>query len=132
MTISIRRNQRGFAIGEFRDRYGNPCSIQESSLADEACIWLGINSLMHLTQRHVADLLPLLQHFVATGSLPAPWPALRYEIEVNLARKGAEPVWQKMLDEHGEVCTWDTEEEAQRVLDEEGRGENARVVESAG
>lgn len=87
-------NDRGFLRGEFKDRYGAKCSLQESSLATEACIWLGVNEpeikimgprgwedvpippgalrsgRMHLTQRMVADLLPALKHFVKTGYLP--------------------------------------------------------------
>lgn len=77
-------NDRGFLKGSFKDRYGEECSIQKSSLATEDCIWLGCRhetvdkqgrpcgARMHLTQAMVADLLPLLQHFVETGELPAP------------------------------------------------------------
>lgn len=76
-------NDRGFQRGSFRDRYGADCSIQESSLATEACIWLGcdretvdpatghgIGARMHLTQAMAAELIPLLQYFVETGELP--------------------------------------------------------------
>ena len=34
---------RGFVRGEFTDLYGAKCSIQESSLADEPAIWLGVS-----------------------------------------------------------------------------------------
>ena len=65
---------RGFRRVDFTDRYGAACSLQESSLATEAAIWLGVNdpmaSRMHLTQEQVAELLPLLQHFAETGYLP--------------------------------------------------------------
>lgn len=64
---------RGFGLVEFTDRYGAKCSLQESSLGTEACIWLGVDDAparMHLTQQMVAELLPALQHFVATGLLP--------------------------------------------------------------
>jgi len=37
--------ERGFVRYEFVDRYGEECSLQESSLATEACIWLGCNAL---------------------------------------------------------------------------------------
>jgi hypothetical protein len=76
-------NDRGFQKGKFKDRYGADCSIQESSLATEACIWLGCDhetihgktgercgARMHLTQAMVSELIPLLQHFVDTGELP--------------------------------------------------------------
>lgn len=33
---------RGFAVTEFRDRYGAACNLQQSSLAIEDAIWLGI------------------------------------------------------------------------------------------
>lgn len=33
---------RGFQIVEFKDRYGLDCSIQQSSIATEACLWLGV------------------------------------------------------------------------------------------
>ena len=88
--------QRGFGRFEFVDSYGAQCSIQESS-SDEPRIWLGINrpdvkrltgvpgvgwvdvelpegaevfGRMHLNREHVAELIPMLQHFVDTGRLP--------------------------------------------------------------
>lgn len=41
--IPLTATNRGFAIGEFTDHYGTKCSIQKSSLADESCIWLGVD-----------------------------------------------------------------------------------------
>lgn len=70
--------QRGFAISEFGDLYGQICSLQKSSLADEDAIWLGVstdlegkvvNNRMHLSREMVADLLPDLQRFVETGEI---------------------------------------------------------------
>ena len=94
---------RGFPGVRFSDRYDSPCSVQLSSLATEAALWLGVDdprpavmardaarvgvettetvgwvpypvptevllrTRMHLTQSHVQMLLPLLQHFAATG-----------------------------------------------------------------
>jgi len=37
------KTNRGFDITEFDDLYGASCSLQESSLAEQAAIWLGIN-----------------------------------------------------------------------------------------
>jgi hypothetical protein len=73
---------RGFARAEFDDLYGSKCSIQESSLADQHAIWLGVHepspqyqekksSRMHLNQEQAAQLLPLIERFVKTGGL---WP----------------------------------------------------------
>lgn len=91
---------RGFGIIEFEDFYGAECNIQESSLATENAIWLGVNDAnpqimasktkeggsgwvkyeipkdvllttrMHLTQEQVKELLPILQAFAETGELP--------------------------------------------------------------
>lgn len=76
--MNIERTQRGFAIAKFTDRYGNSCSIQESSIATEACIWLGVDrdandvecpTRMHLTQEMALDLLPLLKQFIEKGGI---------------------------------------------------------------
>jgi hypothetical protein len=108
--MDIGKTERGFRKAEFIDHYGEGCSVQESSLATEAAIWLGIDSpkpqlmardapeewlappddperhngwvqvplpegtlltgRMHLTQEQVRELLPVLEHFAHTGSLP--------------------------------------------------------------
>jgi hypothetical protein len=66
---------RGFALYEFTDRYGKPCSLQRSSIATESCIWLGVDdergARMHLTPEMVKALLPILQHFADTEYLPS-------------------------------------------------------------
>ena len=94
--MEINHTQRGFAIGKFTDRYGNECSLQKSSLAEEDAIWFGVDrprltifenetkgryivtdmpknfdvdSRMHLTQEQVKELLPYLQKFAETGEL---------------------------------------------------------------
>ena len=89
-----KKTPRGFGLFEFTDRYGNGCSLQESSLATERAIWLGIDEAnpsvliegkgwtpvefptdtlfttrMHLTRKDVKKLLPHLQKFVETGEL---------------------------------------------------------------
>lgn len=45
MSESMRRTKtdRGFPVITFTDRYGDQCSIQESSLATEAAIWIGLD-----------------------------------------------------------------------------------------
>lgn len=40
--INWEKTKRGFMIGTFADTYGHKCELQESSLATEDCIWLGI------------------------------------------------------------------------------------------
>lgn len=94
MALTIKHTERGFAISEFKDRYDEKCSIQNSSLATEPCVWLGVhdpyvrqlvpnegwknvelppgtsvNGRMHLTQGQAKDLIVLLQRFIDTGSI---------------------------------------------------------------
>jgi hypothetical protein len=74
VTLKLWRTARGFARADFKDRYGAACSIQQSSLATEDCIWLGVDlpdgqGRMHLSQEMAADLIPLLERFIATGEI---------------------------------------------------------------
>ena len=86
------KSGRGFGVISFSDKYGSECSIQDSSIATEPCIWLGVdkiepkvcvagegwkpfpipedvllNSRMHLTQSMVKQILPFLTKFAETG-----------------------------------------------------------------
>lgn len=68
----ISGTERGFPISVFTDRLGEKCSIQDSSLATEECIWLGVNngtSRLCLTRKHAEDLIALLQKFIKSGSI---------------------------------------------------------------
>jgi hypothetical protein len=79
--ITLKPTERGFLRGEFVDYYGEKCSIQESSLADEFCIWLGcdhetkgrngepVGARMHLTKAMAVDIMMYLQCFIETGEL---------------------------------------------------------------
>lgn len=77
MQIELKPTDRGFLRGEFTDLYGSQCSIQESSLADDDAIWLGVDvnfegqkcTRMHLTIEMGEALLLLLQRFVGQGNL---------------------------------------------------------------
>lgn len=79
--IEIKPTAKGLLVGEFKDRYGAECTFQESSLAGEDCVWLGVSvnsqgehvefGRMHLTKDMARDLIPLLRHFVRTGRLGA-------------------------------------------------------------
>lgn len=73
---------RGFQNLEFKDLYDIECSIQKSSYASEDAIWFGcdkaevdhvtgqsLSPRMHLTREMVAELIPILQHFVDTGKV---------------------------------------------------------------
>ena len=46
-SIKFERTNRGFALSHFIDKYGQDCSLQESSIfadKDGACIWFGVNN----------------------------------------------------------------------------------------
>jgi hypothetical protein len=100
----MEKTPRGFAIHSFEDIYGQKCSIQKSSSACQDNIWFGIdntgphmvdindkknssiNARMHLSQKEVKELLPLLQHFAETGELAYPEP--KEELVVVAGRSG--------------------------------------------
>ena len=92
--MKLEKTNRGFSIIKFKDRYKVECSIQKSSLASEDAIWLGcddanseilipgqgwqkydipkevsLTTRMHLTQKQVKKLLPILQKFAETGEI---------------------------------------------------------------
>lgn len=70
LTLRVTQTARGDRIIEFTDTLNRISSIQESSLANERCIWLGVKgNRMYLTQDMVAELLPYLHNFVQTGML---------------------------------------------------------------
>ncbi len=83
VEIVLEPTVHGLARADFKDSNGEPCSLQESSLADTPHIWLGCNSnapihhvtgepmspRMHLSQADVKALLPYLRRFAATGRL---------------------------------------------------------------
>lgn len=88
-----KKTDRGFVCITFKDRYDNPCSLQESSLANEDAVWVGIheatpkistpsgwhdyklpdkvfvNTRMHLTKEMAQSLIDALSVFVKTGRL---------------------------------------------------------------
>lgn len=70
LMINWTKTERGFVVGEFSDLYGKECSIQESSLAEEDAIWLGVGeNRMHLTTEMAKDLVRHLNYFIENGCL---------------------------------------------------------------
>jgi len=73
--------KKGLLRAEFQDRYGALCSLQESSIPGEDCVWLGVDvsfegeeiqhGRMHLTRDHAQELLPILRRFASHGTLEA-------------------------------------------------------------
>lgn len=94
--MEILKTKRNFNYTNFKDEYGNECSLQKSSSAMSDNIWLGIknpklvvfkdsnrgeyietempdnfmvNARMHLSIEQVKELLPYLNKFVETGDI---------------------------------------------------------------
>lgn len=77
--IDFGSTKRGALVGEFVDRYGASCSIQESSYPDEECVWLGVEvdamgevtpgGRMHLTREQARQLAEVLLYFAQEGTL---------------------------------------------------------------
>ena len=74
------RTQRGFQRIDFKDAYGEPCSLQVSSSASMQAVWLGqehetihqvtgekCGARMHLERRTVKSLIRHLQNWLDTG-----------------------------------------------------------------
>lgn len=69
----VQCTNRGFEIIEFKDRYDQECTLQQSSLAEYAepgtsAVWLGQDDRMHLDRKQVAALIVDLQTWLDTGS----------------------------------------------------------------
>ena len=92
----FRKTDRGFTIGEFKDVYGVPCSIQASSSAMREAIWLGcdkaekdhvtglyVSPRMHIDRPLARRLAALLQRFADTGELPRPRGARKEKSDVK-------------------------------------------------
>lgn len=95
MKLKTYKTDRGFKRCDFRDGNNEPCSIQESSAAEQDMLWLGcdakvlkrfngdgtgwseiplglnehVASRMHLTREQAEALIPLLTKFVKSGHL---------------------------------------------------------------
>lgn len=66
------KTTRGLRTIEFTDVYRIMCQIQESSSSGEHKIWVGQSpSRMHLSQRDITSILPILCYFLYTGNLPS-------------------------------------------------------------
>lgn len=98
--MDFTQTKKGLLRAEFRDRYGQKCSIQESSFPDEACLWLGVDvgqdgqevrhGRMHLSQELAHKLLPMLRHFVRQGTLGLDAPKDQFRIGAWVVGVGEE------------------------------------------
>lgn len=69
------RTLRGFAYIDFKDHYGEECSLQQSSLAEYmqpgiSAVWLGRDRYrMHLNRKQARALAKHLNHWLRYGTL---------------------------------------------------------------
>jgi len=49
------KTERGFPLGKFNDLYDQKCSIQQSSLATENALWLGLDNAEPMIMASKAD-----------------------------------------------------------------------------
>lgn len=71
--MKLKKTQRGFKKGEFKDYFGVPCSIQESSLGTEHAIWFGVTELNPQIMASQAAMFGI-ETTETTGWVPYPIP----------------------------------------------------------
>jgi hypothetical protein len=94
VNLTYDKTDRGFPFCEFYDLYENLCYVQDSSLAFENAIWLGVREAnpliripgegwqpvdfpegtlfktqMHINQNQAKALVEVLQRFIKSGSI---------------------------------------------------------------
>lgn len=84
--------RRGLLRADFKDRNGAECSVQESSMPGEDCLWLGVEvdfygeelraGRMHIDRDLARQLYPVLRHFARTGSLGTDDPDAHLQVGV--------------------------------------------------
>lgn len=69
----VNKLEKGLSFAIFYDINDKLCSIQESSLATESGLWLGLDSKeekrMLISQKTAKDLIPILKLFGETGEI---------------------------------------------------------------
>lgn len=100
LGVEFKQTKKNLLRGEFKDRYGAECSIQESSLPGEECLWLGVdvdfdgrevrNGRMHLTREQARKLIPMLRHFVRCGALGIDEPREHFQVGAWVVGVGEE------------------------------------------
>lgn len=130
--MNFKPTKKGLLSADFLDRFGQECSIQESSYQEEDCIWFGVDkdlrgdqgARMHLTRDMVREVIPVLQHFVRTGALGVDDPEEKYAVgtwvtgigehnrgiegrivEAHLGQRIVVQVWSQ---KDPYVCAWDS------------------------
>jgi hypothetical protein len=72
--MEVGHTSRGFERIEFKDRYGQECYLQQSSIADyeppgSSAIWFGVmGRSMHISLAQIQELLPHLLRWCEAGT----------------------------------------------------------------
>lgn len=96
--MQIEETNRGFSVARFPDAIGSGCSIQDSSLADEAAVWFGVSHLadgargerMHLTQGMARMVAAALMGVMRDPGMPSLVLQDRYDNRCIVDGKGTE------------------------------------------
>ena len=89
---------RGFAIRTFKDYYDYECRIQKSSIAEPACIWLGIVDATPQILAHKAAAYGV-ETEETTGWVPYPIPEdVLLTTQMHLTREQARELATVLLD----------------------------------
>lgn len=101
MKLTKTKTNRGFKLTKFTDLYDNECSIQESSLATDDAIWVGIDDANPVIMESDARRLGI-EKPAADGWVKYPIPyAVIMHTRMHLTRKMVAkllPVLQKFVD----------------------------------
>jgi hypothetical protein len=68
--LKVGKTSRGFALIEFEDEYGAPCSLQKSSVATFDAVWLGVDEAEPRIMARDAAKLGLPTGGQVTGVIP--------------------------------------------------------------
>jgi len=125
---------RGFALVEFTDRNGQACTLQKSSLADEDCVWLGVEDADPKIMARDAARLGLPTNGQSTGWVPYHIPkevllSTRMHLNADMARSlvaemaaiFGDEEWAKVVNGESEKHAWVVANETANERDALGR-----------
>lgn len=96
-----RHTNRGFPYYEFKDKGRQPCTIQLSSLADDRCIWFGLDNANPQVMASQAHLFGV-KTTETTGWVEYPLPAeVRIHTRMHLSVRDVKkllPILQKFVE----------------------------------
>jgi len=103
------QTSRGFDLVRFVDASGKKCSLQQSSIGDSSCIWLGIDGPDPQILKSQAVDLGLLPPGEVSGWMPYPIPdGVSINTKMHLGQKQIEDLIEILQNwlEHGTLQKW--------------------------